>query len=209
MSEKITLDSIKKTYKAVEKARESERPFPRHNEDGTIDVIGDANQTELNKFDVIAHFVFRKDELEYIPDGAKEIGKYVTFNMKFDDVFINPRENLKYVDCMVRMMPFWEAITEIYDEAEEKIKKLDSSEKDYQQKKDKIYEKLMMKVAHEYAYSEKDVQSAIYDLVATLLNLDEFMEDHMSAYSAIECVLSIINNNPELINESELVFTRS
>lgn len=209
MSEKITLDSIKKTHKAIEKARESERPFPRHNEDGTIDVIGDANETELNKFDVIAHFVFRKDELEHIPDGARQIGKYIAFDMKFDDVFINPRDNLKYVDCIVRMLPFWEAITDSYDEAEKRIEKLNSLDPDYQKKADKINSDLMMKVAHEYAYSEKDVQNAIYDLVATLLNLDEFMEDHLSAYSAIECFLSIINNNPELINESELVFTRS
>lgn len=206
MSEKISLESVKKTYGAVEKARESDRPFPSHNDDGTIAVYGDANQTELEKFDIIAHFVFVKDELEVIPQGAKTYGRYVSFDMKFDDVFINPRNNLKLLDCLVRIEPFWTSLDDIYDEQAKALDKLNKLDPDYQEKEDKINRDTMLKIAHEYAYAEDDVQNAIYDFVGTFLNLDKYMQDHMSAYSAVECLVTVLAHNPELFNEAEQVF---
>ena len=57
-----------------------------------------------------------------------------------------------------------------------------------------------------YSEASETVTDALYNLVALLLDIDDFHADHMTAFSVIEAVMILISTNPQLVNETESLF---
>lgn len=79
---------------ALDKAEESTTPFVVVS-NGEINVVGDANKTELNKHDYTIYFRLFND------------GKYDWVKKEFKDVFIPPRLDVKVNRMLVQLMPYF------------------------------------------------------------------------------------------------------
>lgn len=223
MSEKFTLNDFLDIKDKLEVAREDDTPFAVHN-DGTLSVVGDPNKTEQKKFDYTVKFRYEKDELEVIPNNAKEFGKYVVFSVDFDDIFINPRKDMELMECILNIYPILNSFFEIADakqkEAKELGKKynievnidengqfiLSKENKTLKQELETLTRKANIEMIHVYNESGDIGQESIYKFVQLLLNIDDDMADHMLPSSVLGTLYATIANNPEFFNESETVF---
>ena len=90
----MTENEYREIDEAIDKAQESVVPFPVQTED-ELSVVGDANQTELNKHDFKIEF--------RIPQQ----GKYTSYTREFKGVYITPRQNVSIVKAFTTLMPFF------------------------------------------------------------------------------------------------------
>ena len=90
----MTENEYREIDEAIDKAQESVVPFPVQTED-ELSVVGDANQTELNKHDIKIEF--------RIPQQ----GKYTSYTREFKGVYITPRQNVSIVKAFTTLMPFF------------------------------------------------------------------------------------------------------
>lgn len=224
MSEKFTLNDWLGIKDSLEKAREDETPFAVHGNDGSLSVIGNANKTENKKFDYQVKFRYEKDELQAIPPNAKEVGKYVTFTIDFEDIHVNPRKDLELVESAMNIYPLIKALGEIAEDKANKVEELAKKhgvkvsrgengqfvfengnaqfEKDYQT----LTQKANIEMVHAYNEAGDIGQDGVYKFVQILLNIDNDMADHMMPVSVLGTMYATIINNPELFNEAETVF---
>lgn len=224
MSEKFTLNDWLGIKDSLEKAREDETPFAVHGNDGSLSVIGNANKTENKKFDYQVKFRYEKDELQAIPPNAKEVGKYVTFTIDFEDIHVTPRKDLELVESAMNIYPLIKALGEIAEDKANKVEELAKKhgvkvsrgengqfvfengnaqfEKDYQI----LTQKANVEMVHAYNEAGDIGQDGVYKFVQILLNIDNDMADHMMPVSVLGTMYATIINNPELFNEAETVF---
>lgn len=224
MSEKFTLNDWLGIKDSLEKAREDETPFAVHGNDGSLSVIGNANKTENKKFDYQVKFRYEKDELQAIPPNAKEVGKYVTFTIDFEDIHVNPRKDLELVESAMNIYPLIKDLGEIAEDKANKVEELAKKhgvkvsrgdngqfvfengnaqfEKDYQI----LTQKANIEMVHAYNEAGDIGQDGVYKFVQILLNIDNDMADHMMPVSVLGTMYATIINNPELFNEAETVF---
>lgn len=161
----------------IDKAPESPVPFPVVKDD-KMSVIGDANETQINKHDFKIKF--------RLPEGVAEGEKVdggVLKEIEYKDVFITPRQSGKVVSSLCRMLPFFRKI-------------VDKGVADYTQ--EDIVEML--------AEFGDDFVDDMYDLVAKTLKIDDALIDYMLPGSAVEATSQIIRNYPEIVNEAEAFF---
>lgn len=224
MSEKFTLNDWLGIKDSLEKAREDDTPFAVHGNDGSLSVIGNANKTENKKFDYQVKFRYEKDELQAIPPNAKEVGKYVTFTIDFEDIHVNPRKDLELVESAMNIYPLIKDLGEIAEDRANKVEELAKKhgvkvsrgengqfvfengnaqfEKDYQI----LTQKANVEMVHAYNEAGDIGQDGVYKFVQILLNIDNDMADHMMPVSVLGTMYATIINNPELFNEAETVF---
>lgn len=235
MSANISLNDILKIEDAIDTARDDDTPYAVYGRDDTevIEVIGDPNKTEVKKSNYNIKFRYTLEELNgNIPEGAEVIARrFVVFNHKFEDITLNPAKDLTVVSCMMDIFPFF---AELESALEQRNAEIESLEKEYNakikmptntneekpvisirdknkikeldQKIDAITQKFGDTLVHLYVDGGDQLQLGLYNLVATLLGIDDDLGAHMLPGSVIRAVITIFTTYPELINESEVLF---
>ena len=90
----MELKEYNEISEALDKAEEDTTPFMVVT-DQDLNVVGDANKTEINKHDYIVNFrVFKA-------------GKYEWVEKEFKDVYITPRNDVKVSRMLTQLMPFF------------------------------------------------------------------------------------------------------
>lgn len=148
---------------------------------------------------VIPFQVTQDNELAVVGDAnATELNKHdfkITFKLpdengykeytkEFKGVYLKPRHETRLVKLVTALLPYYRKVTGDggvvrYEPAEqEQIKQ---------------------------AFSE-EIYDLMYDMVATVLGIDEDLKDYMLQKSVVEATVQIIEMFPELVNESDTFF---
>lgn len=201
---------------AVEVARGDDTPYAIHQKNGDLAIVGDANKTDKKpSFEYNAKFRYEKKELKTIPKGAKEVGRFIVFEHHFDDININPRNDLQLVESALGVFPILKAFSDIVEKYEEKAKEIDPNfqvidgsfySKEFSKEMDDLARERNIEMIHVYNEANDEGQLSVYKFVQTLLNVDDNLISHMLPISVLGILMATIANNPEIINEAETVF---
>lgn len=183
MNQEQLLDAYKKMEESIDNAPESPTPFPVVKNE-KLSVIGDANETQVNKHDFT--IVFRLPE--GVADGEKVPGG-VLKEVEYKDVFVAPRQSGKVISSLCRMLPFFRKIIDTADGGKEGVSFT----------RDEVVEMLA-------EFGDEFVDD-MYDLVGKFLKIDDALVDYMLPESAMKATLQILNEYPEIINEAEAFFS--
>lgn len=93
----MELKEYNEISEALDKAEEDTTPFMVVT-DQDLNVVGDANKTEINKHDYKVAFRIYKD------------GKYEWVEKEFKDVYITPRNDVKVSRMLTQLMPYFKKI---------------------------------------------------------------------------------------------------
>ncbi|MBL1226523.1 hypothetical protein [Enterococcus sp. BWR-S5] len=167
----------------LKKTNEDDTPFAIV-KDQEVSVIGDANKTEVKTGDYSVKFRVPQSQFEQKPEGAKEVGMYYVFSVAFDGVMITPRSDLKIVDAIMKITPFFNKLRENGE--------IESLEKE--------------ELLSIFISAGDEIHLAIYNLVATFLGIDDQMGEYMLPFSVIENLNKIMENHPEVFNEADVFF---
>lgn len=236
MSANISLNDILKIEDAIDTARDDDTPYAVYGRDDTevIEVIGDPNKTEVKKSNYNIKFRYTLEELNgNIPEGAEVIARrFVVFNHRFDDITLNPAKDLTVVSCMMDIFPFFAELESTFEQRDSEIEGLEKEYnakikmptnandekpvivsirdknkiKELEQKIESIMQKFGETLVRLYIDGGDQLQLGLYNLVATLLGIDDDLGAHMLPGSVIRAVMTIFTTYPELINESEVLF---
>ena len=182
MNQEELLNGYEVIKEGIDKAPESSTPFPVV-KDEKLSVIGDANETQINKHDF--KITFR------LPDGVVEGEKVdggVLKEIEYKDVFVTPRQSGKVISSMCRMLPYFRKIVD-----STKGKEAQSFSKE--------------EIADILAEFGNEFVDTMYDLVGKTLQIDDALIDYMLPSSAMEATYKIITEYPEIVNEAEAFFS--
>ena len=160
----------------IDKAPESPTPFPVIQDD-KLSVIGDANETQVNKHDYKIKFIIPAD---YIDDKDEDEVKEV----EYKNVRITPRQRASVVTAMCRLLPYFRNVKE------------DGTVEDYQPEE----------VVALMSRFDDPMLDTLYNLVATVLRIDKELIEFMDYLSVIEATAQIILDYPDMVNEAEAFF---
>ena len=150
-----------------------------------ISVVGDANRTEVKRNDYEIKFRIPKEMLgNDIPKGAQQVGDFYAFTVKYKDISVTPRNDLKIVDAIFKLLPFFRKLKD--DGSVEEMGK----------------EELFSM----FAYANEEIHLAMYNLVATFLGINDRMGEYMLPMSVIHAVVGIMDAHPEIFNEADVFF---
>ena len=148
---------------------------------------------------VIPFQVTKDDELAVVGDAnATEINKhnfkinfkvptgngYQVYEKEYKDIYLKPRHETRLVKFMTALLPYYRKVTDeggvvrYVPEEKENIRRLFSEE----------------------------VYDIMYDIVATVLDLDPQLKDYMTQSSVAKATVQIVEMYPELVNESDTFF---
>ena len=178
MKQEELLHAYEEIKEGIDAAPESPVPFPVV-KDEKMSVIGDANETQINKHDF--KITFRLPE--GVSDGEKVDGG-VLKEVEYKNVFITPRQSGKVVSSLCKMLPFFRKI-------------VDNGVTEYTH--DDVIELL--------AEFGDDFIDDMYDLVAKVLKIDDALIDYMVPASAVSATVQIVTQYPEVVNEAEAFFS--
>lgn len=167
----------------LKKTNEDDTPF-LVTKDQEMIVVGDANKTAVKAGNYKIKFRMLKDEFTEIPEGATAIGNYYVFSINFDGIMITPRSDLKIVDAIFKILPFFNKLKENGD-----IEELSREE--------------LLTI---FAYAGEEIHLAMYNLVATFLGIDDHFGAHMLPFSVVAALSQLIDNHPEIFNEADVFF---
>ncbi|MGL4695178.1 hypothetical protein [Enterococcus larvae] len=183
MTEKMTTADFVAISDKLRKTNEDETPFAVVKEQ-EISVIGDANKTEVKTDTYSIKFRMPMAMFDEKPEGAKEVGQAYVFSVDFESVTITPRSDLKVIDAIMKIMPFFNELT-------------DGGE---------VQEFTKNELISVFVSAGDEVHLAIYNLVATFLGIDDQMGEYMMPFSVIESLNKLIDNHPEVFNEADVFF---
>lgn len=182
MLQEELLNTYENMKKGLDKAPESETPFPVL-KDEKMYVVGDANETKINKHDFTIEFRLPEGTVE----GKVENGSVIK-EVEYKDVFVTPRQIAKVVSAVCKLLPFFRKIAE--DNG-------DLSATDF--------------TMEEYTLLLADYGSVFVDdmyiLVASVLGIDERLIDYMTVPSVMKATSQIFTEYPEVLNEAENFFS--
>lgn len=141
-----------------------------------IVVVGDPNEIELNTHDFKIWF-----RIPRIKDGKRYLERQ---EIEYNDVFINGMTDPKVLRVMNEIWPFYKKVTK-----NGKVENFTDEE-------------IMDIIDH---FSD-DLTLKMYDLVATVLEVDERLKPFMEYGSVMEAVGLIFSQYPEMLNESSTFF---
>lgn len=226
----IKLEDILQIEKAMDTARDDNTPYAVYgkHDNGTFEVVGDANKTQQKYSDYVIRFRYRIEELPAIPEGSEVIANhFVIFSHTFKDITITPRSDITIVNSMMDILPFFAEMGSIREEREDLIEGLEkqynarikiedetpsiiigdeSKRQELTKKVADVFETFGRKCLTLYINAGDQLQLALYNFVATLLQIDDELGAHMLPASVIKATVKIIETYPELYNEAETLF---
>ena len=173
----MTVEQYDGIKKALDNAQESVIPFPVINDD-ELAVVGDANKTELKRFDYAVTF----------EKPVYEDGKLAGMNREtktYENVFVKPRQNTQIVKWLASMLPYFYKVDEEGNQVE--------------------YTKLEMLSI--FGRLDGEILDIMYELVAAILGISNEDKDYMVGSSVMETVLKFIEDNPQTANEAMTFFS--
>ena len=173
----MTVEQYEGIKAALDNAQESTVPFPVINDD-ELAVVGDANKTELKRYDY--QVVFEKPVYE---DGELTGMKRET--KTYENVFVKPRQNTQIVKWLASMLPYFYKVDEEGNQVE--------------------YTKLEMLSI--FGKLDGVILDTMYELVAVILDIPDGEKDFMVGSSVMETVLKFIDDNPQTANEAMTFFS--
>lgn len=199
---KFSFEDLQKANKAIEKASDSDRPYAVAKGDDVL-VIGDANDVAPHTMNAVVQFRFEIDELQEIPKGAKTVmNRWVLIDQSFTDIFISPQDDLKIVEAFMGVYPFFAEVQEIEENKKEALEK--ATDENERKKIEIEHERLLL---HEYNYGQGvKTSEELYNFVAIMLGLDDYMKSHMTSMSCLVVFIQITEAFPELVREAETLF---
>lgn len=191
ISRKLTPADVIDIGGKLDAVQDDSTPFLMTAEDGKekeVLVVGDANKTELKKRSYKIVFRFSKEELSkffaQVPEDAWEKSGFYFLEVEYGDVFVTPRNNLKVVDSIMKIQPFFNRLKE-----DGGIEKFGSEE-----------------LLSMYVAAGDQLNNAIYNIVATFLKISDELGEYMMPGSVLNTFYNILDNNPEVFNEAEVFF---
>lgn len=179
----LTQEQFLEMSKNLKKAEEDDTPIVALVND-ELNVIGDANKTELNKHTYVLRFRFPKEFSQYELPTSTHIGDWFINEIEYKDVFVSPRRDLKVVAAIMEIIPFFKEVSEsgkLQDKGDEEL----------------------LNFAKDLPY---EIVDAMYDIVSAFLNVDDSLVNYMSPMSVIEVMGALIRDYPEVFNEADVFF---
>ena len=170
----MTKEEYDKLNSAIKAAEESVVPFPVV--DDELAVVGDANETQLNKHDFKMRFKVPVEE-----NGERKIVKK---EVEYKDVYLTPRQEPKVATAIADIFPYFKKIRgdgTLSDFTEEEVYLLIDS-------------------------FEQEIFDKMYALVGNFLKIDKDLWDFMYAPDVFEATLKIFMEYKEAINEADTFF---
>lgn len=179
----LTQEQFLEMSKNLKKAEEDDTPIIALVND-EVNVVGDANKTELNKHTYSIRFRFPEELSNYKTPDSIEVGKWFINEIVYEDVFVSPRRDLKVVSAIMGIVPFFKSVSD----SGELVNKTDTE-------------------LLEFARNLPDeIILDMYDIVSAFLNVDESLVEYMSPFSVIEVMGDLIRDYPEVFNEADVFF---
>ena len=164
---------------ALDKAEETVIPFPVVNDD-ELAVVGDANRTELRRFEYEITF----EKPVYDEDGTLT-GDFDIQKKKYENVFVKPRMNGRIVKLLASMLPYFYKVDENGNQVE--------------------YTQLEM--IQIFGRLEESILDRMYELVAAILDIPVSDIDYMTSTSVLNTIMKFIEDNPNTAREAQLFFS--
>ena len=164
---------------ALDKAEETVIPFPVINDD-ELAVVGDANRTELRRFEYEITF----EKPIYDEDGTLT-GDFDIQKKKYENVFVKPRMNGRIVKLLASMLPYFYKVDENGNQVE--------------------YTQLEM--IQIFGRLEESILDRMYELVAAILDIPVSDIDYMTSTSVLNTIMKFIEDNPNTAREAQLFFS--
>lgn len=164
---------------ALDKAEETVIPFPVVNDD-ELAVVGDANRTELRRFEYEITF----EKPVYDEEGTLT-GDFDIQKKKYENVFVKPRMNGRIVKLLASMLPYFYKVDEKGNQVE--------------------YTQLEM--IQIFGRLEESILDRMYELVAAILDIPMSDIDYMTSTSVLNTIMKFIEDNPNTAREAQLFFS--
>ena len=165
--------------KALDEAQNTTIPFPVVN-DNELAVVGDANKTELRRFEY--EITFKKPV--YDSEGNLT-GEFKEENKKYENVFVKPRLNTQIIKLLASMMPYFYKVDEEGNQVE--------------------YSRIEM--IQIFGQLEDAILDKMYQLVATILEIPFDEIDYMEGPSVLSTIMKFVDDNPQTAREAQLFFS--
>lgn len=184
----LSQNDLMEIQRKMREAEADTTPFTVIDGDGNMSVVGDANKTESKTYDYVVRFRIPA-QYKYLVSGGEETlqeivgGKYIVTEVAYPNVCITPRMDIKIVNCLNDLKPF---LVEILEDGESK---------------DRDKEELGKFVVS--TLTNDAIMDAMYNLVKTVVGVDDALVPMMMYDSVFENVLNIIRDFPEVINEED------
>lgn len=162
---------------ALDKAEDTVIPFPVIN-DGELAVVGDANQTELRKFEYEITF-----EKPVYKDGELT-GDIDIQTKKYENVFVKPRMNGRIVKLLASLLPYFYKVDDEGNQVQ--------------------YTRLEM--VRIFGQLEDSILDRMYELVAIILSVPIEDIDYMTISSVLSTITKFVEDNPNTVREAQLFF---
>lgn len=186
----ITMEQFTEMKDAMDVAQKDDTPFISTSED-EIHVFGDPNKTEVKSADYVVRFAFPdtpkwKKRVEAMGDKLmdRQADGYICVERTYKDARLAPRDMGNAVTAMTLIEQFTMDITENGE-----VKPLSYDE----------MKSVLFTMNHE-------ITDATYELVSSVLRISPEESEWMLPVNALENAISIVINNPSLVNEADLFF---
>lgn len=175
----MTLEQYEGIKAALDNAQNSTVPFAVVNDD-ELAVVGDANKTELKRFEYEITF----ERPEY--DAAGNLtGEFDVETKKYENVFVKPRMNTRIVKLIASILPYFYKVDEDGNQVE--------------------YSKI--ELIQIFGRIDGAILDLMYELVATILDIPAGEIDYMTGTSVINTIMKFIDDNPQTAREAQLFFS--
>ena len=180
----LSQNDLMEIQRKMREAEADTTPFAVIDGDGNMSVVGDANKTEPKTYDYVVRFRIPAQYKDLVSGGEEIVGgKYIVAEVAYPNVCITPRMDIKIVNCLNDLKPF---LVEILEDGESK---------------DRDKEELGKFVVS--TLTNDAIMDAMYNLVKTVVGVDDALVPMMMYDSVFENVLNIIRDFPEVINEED------
>lgn len=179
----LTQEQFLEMSKNLKKAEEDDTPIIALVND-EVNVVGDANKTEVKKNNYVLRFRFPKEMSQFELPTSTKIGDWFINEIEYKDVFISPRRDLKVVSAIMEIIPYFKSVSENGD----LVNKSDEE---------------LITFAKNIPY---EIIDAMYDIVSAFLNVDDTLVNYMSPLSVISVMGDLIRDYPEVFNEADVFF---
>ena len=180
----LSQNDLMEIQRKMREAEADTTPFTVIDGDGNMSVVGDANKTEPKTYDYVVRFRIPAQYKDLVKGGEEIVGgKYIVAEVAYPNVCITPRMDIKIVNCLNDLKPF---LVEILEDGESK---------------DRDKEELGKFVIS--TLTNDAIMDAMYNLVKTVVGVDDVLVPMMMYDSVFENVLNIIRDFPEVINEED------
>jgi len=174
-----TAEAFYEIKKKMDNAVEDDTPYVIH--DKVPKVVGDPHKTTVKKENYTVRFCLPRDKYDK-PENARETKLYYVIDKEYHDIGIEPRNNFRIMGAIIDLIPFYNKLYE------------DGQMKEFSE----------LEIFSIFAREKKEAHLAVYNIVATFLDIDDETGRYMEPMSVFRVLGEIIEAHPEIINESEL-----